>query len=70
MKQRQPQPDDRWIYISLPGYTGAVVVNADGAGVRVVVDAAPVMKWAIGKPERFVADYFRRRHAVIIPLSN
>jgi hypothetical protein len=56
---------DRWIWVSLPQYTCAVVV----AGGR-VVDAAPIARWAIGRDERFVADWFRRRGAKITPLGN
>jgi len=46
------------IQVSLPHATFGLVVH-DGW----VVDAAPIARWAIGKRERYVADYFRRRGA-------
>lgn len=54
----------RWIWVSLPWATFGVAV-ADGR----VVDAAPIARWAIGKPEAQVAAYFRRKGARIVPLS-
>ena len=48
----------QWIYVSLPHATFALAVR-DGH----VVDAAPIARWAIGKDERYVADYYRRRGA-------
>lgn len=53
----------RWIWVSLPHATFGIAV-ASGR----VVDAAPIAAWAIGKPERQVADYYRRRGAAFVPL--
>lgn len=44
----------RWIYVSLP-YATFAVQERDG----VIVDAAPIARWAIGKTSKFVADYWR-----------
>jgi len=44
--------------VSLPYATFALCVR-DGR----VVDAAPIAKWAIGKDEREVAAYYRKRGA-------
>jgi hypothetical protein len=57
-------PPERWIWVSLPHATFAVVVQ----GGR-VVDAAPIARWAVGKSERQVADYFRRKGARFAPLT-
>lgn len=62
---RTPQRGDRWIWVSLPAYTAVVVV----AGGR-VVDAAPIVGWAVGRDERYVAAWFHRKGAKIIPLRN
>ncbi|MDH2424768.1 hypothetical protein [Sphaerisporangium sp. TRM90804] len=56
---------DRWVWVSLPWATFAVVV-ADG----LVVDAAPIARWSIGRRERDVADHYRRRGAVFVPLPD
>ena len=48
----------RWIWISLPWATFVVEVT-DG----IITQAAPIARWTIGKPERRVADYYRRRGA-------
>lgn len=55
---------ERWIWVSLPHATFAVVIR-DGR----VVDAAPIARWAVGKPERQVADYWRRKGARFAPLT-
>lgn len=55
----------RWIWVSLPYATFAVVVR-DG----VVVDAAPIARWAIGKPEEKVATFYRRKGATFVPLDD
>jgi hypothetical protein len=52
-----------WIWVSLPWATFGVAVQ----GGR-VVDAAPIARWAIGKDERAVADYYRRRGARFVKL--
>ena len=53
-----------WVWVSLPWATFGIAVN-DG----VVVDAAPIARWTVGKPERVVADYYRRKGAVFVRLS-
>lgn len=55
----------RWVWVSLPHATFAIVV-ADG----LVVDAAPIARWTIGRDERDVAEYFRRRGAEFQPLPD
>lgn len=50
---------DEWIHVSLPCATFAVIVRNG-----VVVDAAPIARWAVGKDERFVANFYRRKGAV------
>ncbi len=56
---------DRWVWVSLPRATFALIVR-DG----LVVDAAPIARWSIGRREREVADYYRRRGAEFVPLSD
>lgn len=52
-----PTPAVRgWVWGSLSYATFGLLV-ADGK----VVDAAPIARWTVGKPERQVADYFRRK---------
>ncbi len=51
--------------MSLPRATFALIVR-DG----LVVDAAPIARWSIGRREREVADYYRRRGAEFVPLSD
>lgn len=53
----------RWIWVSLPHATFGLAVE----GGR-VVDAAPIARWAVGRPELEVADYYRRRGARFVPL--
>jgi hypothetical protein len=48
-----------WIWVSLSYATFGIRVERGR-----VVDAAPIARWAIGKSERFVADYYRRRGAI------
>jgi len=52
----------RWIWVSLPYATFGVAV-AEG----VVVEAPPIAKWALGRDERKVVGYFRRRGAEMWP---
>lgn len=54
----------RWIRIHLPYATFGIAVR-DG----VVVDAPPIARWAIGRDERGVAAYYRRRKAEIQALD-
>ncbi|MFC4006662.1 hypothetical protein ACFOY2_05480 [Nonomuraea purpurea] len=49
--------------MSLDFATFAIVVR-DGR----VVDAAPIARWAVGKPEQRVADHFRSKGAEFVPL--
>ena len=48
----------RMIWVSLPHATFGVVTSAG-----VVTDAAPIALWAVGKSEREVAAYYRRKGA-------
>jgi len=54
----------RWIWISLPYATFGIAVCGG-----VVVEAAPIARWALGRDERGVAGYFRRRGAKIVALD-
>lgn len=54
----------RWIWVSLPYATFGLAVQ-DG----VVVDAPPIARWTIGRDERGVAGYYRRRQAKITALD-
>lgn len=54
----------RWIWVSLT-YATFGIATRDG----VVVDAAPIARWAVGKDERFVADFYRRKGAQFVPLE-
>lgn len=56
---------DRWIRVVMPRAVFAVVVR-DG----VVVDAAPIARWAVGQDERKVAAWFRARGARFEPLRD
>ena len=51
--------DTYWIWVSSHYATFGIAVR-DG----IVVDAAPIARWAIGKPEGYVAGYYRRKGAV------
>lgn len=55
----------RWVWVSLPFATFGLAVE----GGR-VVDAPPIARWCIGKDERYVADYWRRRGAQFVPLDH
>lgn len=55
----------RWIWVSLPYATYGIAV-ADGK----VVDAAPIARWMIGKPEVEVAAWLRRKGAKVVPLDS
>ena len=50
--------DRRWIWVSLPYATFALVVESG----RIVM-APPIAAWTIGKIEGQVADYYRARGA-------
>lgn len=47
-----------WIWVSLHYATFGLKVE-DGR----VVDAAPIARWAVGRPEGYVAGYYRRKGA-------
>lgn len=46
------------IWVDLPYACFGLIVR----GGR-VVDAAPIARWSVGKDERFVADYYRKKGA-------
>lgn len=48
----------RWVWVSLPYATFGLRV-ADGR----VVEAPPIARWAVGKTEQGVADYYRSKGA-------
>lgn len=52
-----------WLWVSLPWATFGIAAH-DGR----VVDAAPIARWAIGKPADQVAAYYRRRGARLVRL--
>lgn len=54
----------RWVYISL-SYATFIVAIRDG----VIVDGPPIARWALGKDERFVADFYRRKGARFVGLG-
>jgi hypothetical protein len=56
-------PVQGWIWVSMPWATVGVRV-VDG----VVVDAAPIVRWAVGKPWPVVQAWFRRKGAVTVGL--
>lgn len=62
---RAPQPGDRWIWVSLPYATFAIITN----GGR-VVDAAPIARKSVGRDERAVAAYYRRQGGRFAPLPD
>lgn len=47
-----------WVRVSLPWATFGLHIVAGR-----VVGAAPIARWTIGKPEREVADHYRRKGA-------
>ena len=56
--------DKRWIWVSLPYATYGSATRDE-----LVVDAAPIAQWMIGKSEAYVADWLRRKGASCIPLD-
>ena len=48
----------RWFWVSLPFATFGVCVR-DGT----VIDAAPIARWAVGKPWSQVGNYYLRKGA-------
>lgn len=48
-----------WIWVSLPYATFGMRVDRG-----VVVEAAPIARWAVGLPEARVAAYLRKKGAV------
>lgn len=48
-----------WVWVTTRNASFGVVVR-DG----VIIEAAPIARWAVGKDERLVADRFRRQGAV------
>lgn len=57
-------PVRRWIWVSLSYATFGIAVE-DG----VVTEAPPIAHWAVGRDERGVADFYRRRGAKLTPLD-
>lgn len=47
-----------WIWVSLP-YATFGIETREGE----VVNAAPIARWAMGRPERDVAEFYRRKGA-------
>lgn len=58
-----PAAGDRWVYVSLAYATFALGITAGR-----ITAAPPIAAYLIGRPEREVADYYRRRGAVFLPL--
>jgi hypothetical protein len=54
-----------WVYVTLPWATFLLGIDAFGV-VRV---APPIALWAVGRPERLVADTYRARGADFVRLS-
>lgn len=54
---------EQWVWVSLPWATFGLATRGGK-----VVDAAPIARWTIGKSERYVADYYRRRGAQFVRL--
>lgn len=55
----------RWIWVSLPYATFALAVE-DG----IVVEAAPIARKSVGRPEREVAAWYRSRGAAFRDLPD
>lgn len=54
----------RWIWVSLP-YATYGIETEHGT----VIDAAPIAKWMIGKPEVEVAAWLKKKGARCVPLD-
>lgn len=50
--------DGYWVRVSLPWATFGLRCRAG-----IVVSAAPIARWAVGRRERVVADYYREQGA-------
>jgi hypothetical protein len=50
--------------VSLPYATYGIAVRGGK-----VVDAAPIARWMVGKDERYVAAWLRRKGARVVPLD-
>lgn len=59
-----------WVWVSLPWATFGLAADFDERGVGRVVDAAPIARWAIGKPAPYVLAYYRRRGAEVVRLPD
>lgn len=53
------------IRVVMPHAVFGLVVRTDGTGSPVVVDAAPMARWSVGRDAREVWRYWRRRGAVL-----
>lgn len=57
MSAQLPAGDLIWVHVPRWATFGLIVSGGT------VVAAAPICRWALGQPERTVADYLRRRGA-------
>lgn len=55
---------ERWIWVSVSYATFALCVR-NGR----IVEAPPIARWAIGRDERDVADFYRRKGAIFRDLG-
>lgn len=55
---------DTAYYVSLPYATFALMLRAG-----IVIRAAPIAGWAVGKEEALVLGYYRRKGATIDPID-
>lgn len=51
--------------ISAPAFVGALIVSSD-----FVLQAAPILHWAVGKDFRYVRDYCAQRGWIVEPLPD
>lgn len=54
-----------WIWVSLPYATFGLKI-----GNGKIVEAAPIARWAVGKPAHDVVGYYRRKGAYLVPINN
>lgn len=55
---------EQWVWVSLSYATFGLRVEGGK-----VVDAPPIARWAVGKPERTVADFYRGKGARFVQLQ-
>lgn len=51
------------MWVKAPYYTAALLLHDDR-----VIDAAPILKWMIGKKRQYCAQYFKNRRFKVIYL--